>query len=98
MASLGEEAVRKLTVSGYSRPAPYGSAAAVINNGAGRERVNLGKFGVELANLVLVPGRRTEPVMGDGRDHEKPGRRRIQALIYPVGVLHADFLPRVRGM
>ena len=48
MASLGEEAVRKLTVSGYSRPAPYGSAAAVINNGAGRERVNLGKFGVEL--------------------------------------------------
>jgi hypothetical protein len=64
----------------------------VIRNGADSARVNLGKFGMEFANLMLVPKRRTEPVMGDGRDHEKPGRRRIQALIHPVGELHTDLL------
>jgi hypothetical protein len=68
----------------------------VISDGQRGEGVDLGEFGMEFADLVLVPDGRTEPVMGDGRDHEKPGSRRIQARIYPVGTLHAGLLPRAR--
>jgi hypothetical protein len=44
------------------------------------QQVDLGKFEMKLADLVLAPRRGVELVMRDRRQHEKPGRGRVVAL------------------
>ena len=57
----------------------------MVNDRLGRQQVKLGEFGMELADLVLTPGRRTELVMGDRRHHQEAGGGRVQAAIQPIG-------------
>jgi hypothetical protein len=53
----------------------------VLDSGLRGQQVNLGKFEMELADLILAPDRGVELVMGDRRQHEEPGRGRVIALI-----------------
>jgi len=53
----------------------------VLDSGPRGQQVDLGKFEMKLANLVLAPDRGVELVMRDGRQHEEPGRGRVIALI-----------------
>jgi hypothetical protein len=53
----------------------------VLDSGLRGLHVDLGKFEMKLANLVLAPGRGVEPVMCDRRQHEEPGRGRVIGLI-----------------
>jgi len=57
----------------------------VIGDRLGGQPVELGEFGLELADLVLPPGRRAERMVGDRGQHEETGvgcRFRAEA-IYP---------------
>jgi len=78
------------------RPAPAGPGRAVIDGRPRREHVDLGEFGMELPDLMLAPHRRAEPVMGDRRQHEEPGFRRVKAVVQPVSTLHV-ILPAMTG-
>jgi hypothetical protein len=69
----------------------------VVNDRLGRQPVKLGEFGMELADLVLTPGRRPELMMGDRRHHEEAGGGRVQAPVQPIGTLHARSLPHAPG-
>jgi hypothetical protein len=53
----------------------------VLNSGLRGQQIDLGKFEMKLANLVLAPDRGVELVMRDRRQHEEPGRGRVVALI-----------------
>jgi hypothetical protein len=69
----------------------------VLDRGLRGQQVDLGKFEMKLANLILTPGRGVELVMRDRRQHEEPGRGRVVALIYPVGAFHRLPARRDRG-
>jgi hypothetical protein len=56
-------------------------SSGVLDSGPRGQQVDLGKFEMKLANLVLAPDRGVEPVMRDGRQHEEPGRGRVVALL-----------------
>jgi hypothetical protein len=71
---------------------PPRSSGGVLDSGLRGQQVDLGKFEMKLANLVLAPDRGVELVMCDRCQHEEPGRGRVIALIYPVGAFHR-FLP-----
>jgi hypothetical protein len=61
--------------------APLSSPCGVIDSGLRGQYVDLGKFEMELPDLVLAPSRGVELVVRDRRQHEEPGRGRVVALI-----------------
>jgi hypothetical protein len=60
----------------------------VLDSGLRGQQVDLGKFEMKLADLVLTPDPGVELVVRDRRQHEEPGLARVITLVQPVGALH----------
>src|SRR5215470_19075719 len=102
--ACGKAAPGTLRVAGIVRmplpsgPASPGPGREVIDDHPPCQPLELGEFGMQLADLAFSPNRGAEPVMGDRRHHQEARISRIQARIQPVSTLHASpLLPRAPG-